>query len=87
MKIADIISTEAKASQELCKSNIPDKRLGASQLASCKSQGLRARDGEKSYTIGGKKTKISGKKIKGGKYGGPLPVHGAKNKANAQKQG
>jgi len=87
MKITDIISTEAKASQELCKSNIPDKQLGASNLASCKSQGLRARDTDDAYTIGGKKTRLRGKKIKGGKYGGPLPVHGVKNKANAQKQG
>ena len=87
MKIADIVSTEAKASQELCKSNIPDKRLGASNLASCKSQGLRARDTDDSYTIGGKRTRLRGKKIKGKKYGGPIPAHGVKNKKNAQKQG
>ena len=87
MKIADIISTEAKASQELCKSNIPDKRLGASNLSSCKSQGLRARDTNDAYTIGGKRTRLRGKKIKGKKYGGPIPAHGAKNKRNAQKQG
>ena len=64
---------EAKASKELCKSNIPDKRLGASNLASCKSQGYRARDGQKSHKIGAKRVKMDGKKIKGKKYGGPIP--------------
>jgi len=64
---------EAKASKELCKSNIPDKRLGASNLASCKSQGYRARDGAKSHKIGSKRVKMDGKKIKGKKYGGPIP--------------
>lgn len=64
---------EAKASDKLCKSNIPDKRLGASNLASCKSQGYRARDGEKSHKIGSKRVKMGGKKIKGKKYGGPIP--------------
>ena len=65
--------SEAKASDKLCKSNIPDKRLGASNLASCKSQGLRARDGDKSHKIGSKRVKMGGKKIKGKKYGGPIP--------------
>ena len=85
MRISEITTTEWKASKKVCKSSKPDKELGASTLSSCKSQGLRARDGEKSYTIGGKKTKIAGKKIKGGKYAGPLPVHGKKNKQNAKK--
>ena len=66
-------TTEAKASKDLCTSNIPDKRLGASNLASCKSQGYRARDGEKSHKIGSKRIKMGGKKIKGKKYGGPIP--------------
>ena len=76
MKISEVIRTkpkEAKASDKLCKSNTPDKRLGASNLASCKSQGLRARDGEKSHKIGSKRVKMGGKKIKGKKYGGPIP--------------
>ena len=83
MRIADII--EAKAPEKLCKSRVPDDQLGASQLASCKSQGLRARDSDDSYTIGGKKVKLRGKKIRGKKYGGPIPAHGIKNKANARK--
>ena len=85
MRISKITITDWKASKKVCKSSKPDKELGASTLASCKSQGLRARTGGKSYTIGGKKVKIYGRKIKGGKYAGPLPVHGKKNKANARK--
>ena len=82
MKILEI--TE-KASAELCKSSTPDKDLGASNLASCKSQGLRARNTKRKYKIKGKTQSISGKKIRGGKYGGTLPVHGKKNKQNAKK--
>ena len=71
-----------KASKELCQSSRPDADLGASNLASCKSQGLRARDGEKSHliTAGARKVriKVGGKKIKGRKYGGPLPDYGTR---------
>lgn len=71
------LEERGKASRRLCLSAKPDSELGASQLSSCKSQGLRARDGEKSHKItkGGKKSriKVGGHKIKGHKYGGPLP--------------
>jgi hypothetical protein len=70
------LDERGKASTKLCKSSRPDKDLGASNLASCKSQGLRARDGEKSHKLGKSKksrVKVDGKKIKGAKYGGPLP--------------
>ena len=71
-----------KASLALCKSSKPDSKLGASNLASCKSQGLRARDGEKSHliTAGERKVRITvgGKRIKGRKYGGPLPDYGTR---------
>jgi hypothetical protein len=70
------LDERGKANVALCKSARPDDDLGASNLASCKSQGLRARDGNKSHKIGkGKKSrvKVGGKKIKGAKYGGPLP--------------
>ena len=76
MKMSDVDKSavsEAKASKELCKSNKPDHKLGASQLASCKSQGYRKRDGDKSHKVGDKRVKVGGKKIKGAKYGGPLP--------------
>ena len=70
------LDEEGKASRSLCTSGRPDSDLGASQLASCKSQGLRARDGEKSHKLGkGPKSRVTvgGHRIKGRKYGGPLP--------------
>lgn len=73
---------DEKASRQLCKSSKPDSELGASNLASCKSQGLRARDGEKSHLIGhgnsSVRITVGGKKIKGKKYGGPLPDYGTR---------
>lgn len=68
---------EWKASKELCKSTRSDNSLGASALASCKSQGLRRREGNKSHKIGDTRTKVGGRKIKGKKYGGPLPHYGS----------
>lgn len=77
MKIIEITeSLEEKASRKLCLSTKSDSELGASNLSSCKSQGLRARDGNKSHKLGkgpASRTKVGGKKIKGKKYGGPLP--------------
>lgn len=70
------IAERGKASRNLCLSTKPDSELGASQLASCKSQGLRRRDGNKSHKLGKSpqsRVKVGGKKIKGRKYGGPLP--------------
>lgn len=67
---------EWKASRQLCRSSTPDSELGASALSSCKSQGLRARDGNKSHKLGKSpksRTKMGGHRIKGKKYGGPLP--------------
>lgn len=64
---------EEPASRALCTSGKPDEALGASQLASCKSQGYRSRDGGKSHKVGPERVKVRGKKIKGKKYGGPLP--------------
>lgn len=70
------VDEAGKASRKLCTSSKPDSELGASNLASCKSQGLRARDGEKSHKLGKSpksRIKVGGHKIKGHKYGGPLP--------------
>jgi hypothetical protein len=64
---------EEPASRGLCTSGKPDSALGASQLASCKSQGYRSREGGKSHKVGSDRVKVRGKKIKGKKYGGPLP--------------
>ena len=79
MKIKEITENfelDEKASRKLCVSQRSDADLGASNLASCKSQGLRARDGNKSHKLGkgpASRTKVGGKKIKGKRYGGPLP--------------
>lgn len=64
---------EEPASRALCTSGKPDSALGASNLASCKSQGYRAREGGKSHKVGHERVKVRGKRIKGKKYGGPLP--------------
>jgi hypothetical protein len=81
-EIVEWLAEEGKASRALCQGGKPDSQLGASQLASCKSQGLRARDGDKSHLIGhaGSKVRVTvgGKKIKGKKYGGPLPDYGTR---------
>lgn len=78
MKIVEVLTREQdivdwQASAELCKSNRSDSSLGASALASCKSQGYRRREGKKSHKIGKKRVKVGGRKIKGKAYGGPLP--------------
>lgn len=77
MRIFEVIQEkeleEEPASRALCTSGKPDSALGASQLASCKSQGYRSREGGKSHKVGSERIKVRGKKIKGKKYGGPLP--------------
>jgi hypothetical protein len=76
MKLIDLDPTlldEAKASRKLCTSNRSNDSLGASALSSCKSQGYRRREGDKSHKIGKNRKTVGGKKIKGKKYGGPLP--------------
>lgn len=72
-EIIDQHSLEWSASRALCKSSKPDSALGASALASCKSQGLRSRSGRKSHKIGKKRVTVGGKRIKGAAHGGPLP--------------
>ena len=67
------IQSEWQASKKLCRSSRPNDSLGASALASCKSQGLRKRDGKKSHKIGKRRVTVGGKKIKGKSHGGPLP--------------
>ena len=73
---AETMVDEEPASRDLCTSGKPDSALGASQLSSCKSQGWRPHTGNKSHTNigpGGTRDTVRGKKIKGKKYGGPLP--------------
>ena len=83
MRLSELIKAleqeidEEPASKKLCQSSKPDSALGASNLASCKSQGLRSRTGGKSHKVGSDRVKVRGKKIKGKKYGGPLPHYGS----------
>jgi hypothetical protein len=78
MRVDEVLTREEdledwQASRSLCKSSKPDSALGASALASCKSQGYRRREGKKSHKVGKKRLTVGGKKIKGAAYGGPLP--------------
>lgn len=68
----DIGVGEGKPSKDYCRST-PKYKMGASALASCKSQGLVSRDGAKSHKIGKNRKTVGGRRIKGKKYGGPLP--------------
>ena len=61
------------APASVCKSGKPDSALPSSWVASCKAKGLRSRDGKKSHKVGKKRITVGGKRIKGKKYGGPLP--------------
>ncbi len=63
-----------KASASLCKSSKPDSALGSSALASCKSQGLRARQTGKTQLnkSTGKREKIGGKKKTSGEGPGQV---------------
>ena len=87
MKVFEFISQEEladldeKASRKLCVSTKSNKDLGASNLASCKSQGLRRREGNKSHLMGkGPESRMTmgGHKVKGKKYGGKIPDWGTR---------
>ena len=74
MKIFEIYNTDENigpAPAGACSK--PAKDLPASWISSCKSQGKRKRTGNRNEKIGGKTQKVSGKRIKGKKYGGTLP--------------
>jgi hypothetical protein len=76
MRILELFSTaavdEEKASRDLCTSGKPNSALGASNLASCKAQGYRARDTGKSQKIGSQRQSLRGTTLKSVKYGGPV---------------
>jgi hypothetical protein len=77
----DLAALDEKASRKLCLSTKPNSELGASNLASCKSQGLRAREGNKSHKLGKSpksRVEVGGHKLKGKKYGGKLPDWGTR---------
>ena len=71
MRFSEIID-EGKPSKSYCRST-PKSKMGASAQASCKSRGLISRDGKKSHKIGKSRKTVGGRRIKGKKYGGPLP--------------
>ena len=77
----ELAALDEKASRKLCLSTTPNSELGASNLASCKRQGLRAREGKKSHKLGkGPESRVvvGGHKLKGKKYGGKLPDWGSR---------
>ena len=77
----ELAAIDEKASRKLCLSTTPNSELGASNLASCKSQGLRAREGNKSHKLGKSpksRVTVGGHKLKGKKYGGKLPDWGTR---------
>lgn len=71
--LESIFQERGAATRALCLSKRSDASIGASALASCKSQGLRPRDGKKSHKLGKKRVQVGGRKIKGRAHGGPLP--------------
>ena len=74
MKIYEIYNTDENigpAPRGVCSK--PAKDLPASWVSSCKSQGMRKRTGNRKEKVGRKTMRVAGKKIKGRKYGGPLP--------------
>jgi hypothetical protein len=77
----EMSALDEKASRALCTSTKSNKELGASNLASCKSQGLRAREGNKSHKMGkspDSRMTMGGHKVKGKKYGGKIPDWGTR---------
>jgi hypothetical protein len=81
MKIQEIINlTEniGPAPRDVC--SRPTSSLPASWVSSCKSQGKRKRTGNRQEKVHGKTMRVAGKRIKGRKYGGPLPDYSAKRK-------
>jgi hypothetical protein len=85
MRVDELLETEQDledwaASRSLCTSSKPNASLGASALASCKSQGYRRRTHKRKFKLKkGQKGRdsVEGKKVKGAKYGGPLPDYGS----------
>jgi len=74
MKIYEIYNTDENigpAPRGACSK--PASQLPASWVSSCKSKGKMKRTGNRSEKISGRTQKVAGKRIKGQKYGGPLP--------------
>ena len=75
MKIIEVTQTPNEnigpAPKDACSK--PMSSLPASWVSSYKSQGKMKRTGSRKEKVHGKTMKVSGKRIKGKKYGGPLP--------------
>ena len=74
MKIFEIYNTDENigpAPRGVCSK--PASELPASWISSCKSQGKRKRTGSRPEKIYRRTQSVGGKKVKGKKYGGPLP--------------
>ena len=63
----------------------PNNKLGASALASCKSQGYRRREGKKSHKIGKRRVTVGGKKIKGKNFTREFTYNNKDNKFDLVK--
>jgi len=92
MRVDELLENEEDladwaASRSLCKSSKPNSALGASALASCKSQGYRRRTHKRKFKLkpGEPRSGVEGKKVKGKKYGGPLPFYGSGSKSKSKK--
>ena len=93
MRINELLESEEEladwaATASLCKSSKSDSAIGASALASCKSQGLRKRTHKRKFKIkaGEPRQSVVQKKIKGKKYGGPLPFYGSGSKGRGKSK-
>ena len=78
MRIFEVLDTDENigpAPKGVCSK--PKSQLPASWISSCKSQGKRKRTGHRLEKIRGKTQRVSGKRVKGKKYGGPLPDYSA----------
>ena len=78
MRINEVLNTKENigpAPKGVC--SRPTKDFPSSWVSSCKSQGRRRRTGNRVAKLKGKTQKVAGKKIKGKKYGGPLPDYSA----------
>ena len=78
MRISEIYNTDENigpAPRGACSK--PASDLPASWVSSCKSQGKMKRTGNRVAKLGGTTKKVAGKRIKGKKYGGPLPDYSA----------
>ena len=93
MRVNELLEGEEElddwaATSSLCKSSRSSASLGASALASCKSQGFRKRTHKRKFKLKAKgpRSSVENKKVKGKKYGGPLPDYGSGSVQSGSKK-